>query len=420
MDDLRARVPVRSYEELRPWIDRVRNGEPNVLTAGPVTRLVPTGGSAGGRKLIPYTRAVQAEWNRAIGPWIVDLFHQYPTLLGGPAYWSVSPVAQAADAEPSAVPIGFDDDAAYLGGLRRRLVDAVMAVPASVQHAATLDEWRRQTLGHLLGCRGLRLASVWHPSFLTLLLGEARPTWPKLRLISCWADGPAALAAAALADRFPGAVVQPKGILATEGIVSVPFRGGWPLAVRSHLLEFLDGDRVFSAHELTPGQTAEVVLTTGGGLCRYRLGDLVRVDGFVGRTPSVRFVGRAGNVSDRFGEKLDEPFVAGVVDRLRQPTWRFAMLAPDGPRYALYVDGDVSVGLADRLDAELRRNPHYGYCRDLGQLGAATVVEVSGGSEGYLRRLAASGQRIGDVKPSALSRLEGWGAFLDARRQSRP
>ncbi len=84
-----------------------------------------------------------------MGPWIVDLFHRQPSLVFGRAYWSVSPVVRNTNDSESKVPIGFEDDSEYLGGLRRRLVDAVMAVPASVRHATSMDEWRRQTIEHL-------------------------------------------------------------------------------------------------------------------------------------------------------------------------------------------------------------------------------------------------------------------------------
>src|SRR2546426_7503148 len=111
---------------------RIRQGEANVLTHAPVTHLIPTGGSTGARKLIPFTAGLQREFNAAIGPWLVDLQRQSPGVIGGPAYWSVTPALPDTTAEESAVPIGFDSDAAYLGGTRRRLAEAVLAVPSGV------------------------------------------------------------------------------------------------------------------------------------------------------------------------------------------------------------------------------------------------------------------------------------------------
>jgi hypothetical protein len=413
--DFAARVPVRTYEEFEPWIDRVRRGEQRVLTSGRVTRLATTGGSSGAVKLIPYTADLQADFGRAIGPWIVDLFRSDPSIMAGPAYWSISAVVSTCDIK-STVPIGFEDDGEYLGGLRRRLVDRVMAVPASVRHAASMQQWRDLTVHHLARCRDLRLISVWHPSFLTLLLDQlpAPPAelWPHLKAVSCWTDGHAGAAARLLADRLPGVAVQPKGLIATEGIVSIPFAGGWPLAVRSHFFEFIaDSGAVLPADELEAGQTYEVLLTTSGGLYRYRLGDLVRIEGFVARTPSIRFVGRAGVVSDWFGEKLTEAFVGRVVRELSDSSgvnWPFSMLAMDGRGYTLFLKGAAPAGLAGKLDRALQANPQYAYCRDLGQLQRPRIFCVtSDPAEDFAARLART-QRLGDIKPAAVSRLDGW------------
>ena len=179
-EEFARRVPLADYDSFVPWIARIRRGETNVLTDGRVTHLIPTSGSTGARKLIPFTAGLQREFDAAIGTWLVDLQRQLPGLLGGPAYWSVTPVLGDGIVEESAVPIGFDSDMAYLGGARQRLAQAVMAVPPNVQHAGSLDTFRYETLLHLLACRELRLISVWHPSFLTLLL-DALPThWERL------------------------------------------------------------------------------------------------------------------------------------------------------------------------------------------------------------------------------------------------
>jgi hypothetical protein len=460
VDAFRRRVPVRAYDDLAPWIDRVAVGEQGVLTAERVTRLIPSSGSTRATKLIPYTAGLQREFNRAIGPWIADLYRRWPDLTRGCAYWSISPIT-AKDAlagngrARGAVPVGFDEDSAYLGGVRRRLVDAVMAVPGEVRRAPDMPAFQLATLTHLLRRRDLRLISVWHPSFLELLLDAATQNWdellhlvgrddavraaelraaspddwnaiwPHLGLISCWADASAAGPADALRARVPNIFFQPKGLLATEAFVSIPFAGRWPLAVRSHFLEFEDDHgRMLLADELRPGGTYAVIVTTAGGLWRYRLGDLVRCDGVVGRTPSVRFVGRADLVVDRFGEKLSEGFVGATIHGVLAAAGiyaDFAMLAPDvcdtgaeTTRYTLflsatspqYFDGGV---LAASLDRALRSNPHYAYCRDLGQLGPPRFFHVRAGARAtYLGAITESGRRIGEIKPVALDGRTDW------------
>jgi hypothetical protein len=179
------------------------------------------------------------------------------------------------------------------------------------------------------------------------------------------------------------------------------------------------------APDLRAGNTYQVLLTTGGGLCRYRLQDLVRVVGRVGRTPSIRFVGKSGLVCDWAGEKLTEGFVIEVLARLfadmpLRPT--FAMLAPDvdsgGCRYTLYTTADARLlELASALDGLLAANPQYAWCRRLGQLGAPRVFCIDGGDSyaAYCQRLQAMGQRLGDIKPSALSRLDDWSRHFSGR-----
>ncbi len=469
-----SRVPLMDYENLEPWIERIQSGELSVLTYEPVTRLVPTSGSSGARKLIPFTVGLQREFNAAIGAWLADLLLQSPDIAGGPAYWSVTPGTDFVWNEESSVPIGFDADTAYLGGTRERLARAIMVVPAGLRLVRSMEAFRYVTALCLLRQRELRLISVWHPSFLTLLLDSMaanwtdlvedirnggckhaaklppavrvalrlRPMrrraeelracdprkpatlWPHLKLISCWGDASAESAMGGLEKLFPKTLIQPKGLLATEAFVTIPFAGLRPVAVCSHFFEFIDDSGAIRlVHELREGCTYEVIVTTAGGLWRYRLRDRVQVTGLVGRTPSLRFLGRSGNVADLFGEKLSEAFVARAVQETLatlESTPRFVLLAPDtdasGSRYTLYVEGATPGALAETLDRAFRANPHYAYCRDLGQLLPVRVFNIPhGGYEAFTSRHTALGVRLGDIKPATLSRLDGWTEFFRGR-----
>lgn len=465
--EFRRRVPLSRYEDYEPWVARVRAGEPRVLSREPVLLLTPSSGSTAPAKLIPFTRGLQDEFNRAIGPWVVDLYRRHPRLARGRAYWSISPVAEVRVAEPSVIPIGFAEDSAYLGSRFQGLVARTLAVPPSVSGIADLESFRYATLFHLLRARDLALISVWHPSFLTLLLdplaqhwesllsdiaegtlrlpssGDAgdggvfapdprragqlscldpsrlTTIWPRLQVISCWGDGHAEGPAAELAARFPGVAVEPKGLVATEAFVSLPFAGARPVAVASHFFEFLDDSgRPLLVEELERGGEYSVVVTTGGGLVRYRLGDRVRVEGFLSATPCLRFLGREDQVSDRCGEKLSDGHVAAVLERVLGRLGLdagFAMLAPDDTGgltgYTLYLEArsDPPVGLAQQLELELCDNPHYRYSVRLGQLAPLRVFRVERDAHHvYLEHLRRSGRRLGDVKPAALCPEDGW------------
>jgi hypothetical protein len=437
-------VPISDYSTLESWITRIRSGEHAVLTSASVTHLVPTSGSTGARKLIPFTTALQTDFNAAIAPWMLDLCRQYPAILSGRAYWSITPSLGASDSEPSQIPIGFDDDTAYLAGPKRALAAATMAVPNSVGRAPSLEAFQYQTWLHLLSCADLRLISVWHPSFLTLLL-NALPTfwkklvrrqpslsaatpdrpetfWPNLKLISCWADGATSNSISALRRWFPKVAIQPKGLLATECFVSIPFQGNYPICVTSHFFEFINsqGD-ILQLYNLQHGHEYEVIVTTSGGLWRYRLGDQIRVTGFLEKTPTIQFLGRGDDVSDWFGEKLSEQFVTKTLSELfgdETQTPAFAMLAPEqdesGYRYILFIEGLETDPGADTLDQLLRRNPNYAYCRDLGQLLPPKLAPITNGFQTFAARQSKTGARLGDIKPKSLSPKTGWTQYFTA------
>jgi hypothetical protein len=469
--EYQERVPLSTYDDYTPCIQRIMNGERHVLTRSRVKRLTCSSGSTAAMKLLPCTRRLQQEFARAVGAWMFDLYRRCPELARGVSYWSITPAGANWNHRASVVPIGFDEDAGYLGGWLSRLVSATLAVPKEVRLIDDVESFRYVTLLFLLKARDLRLISVWHPSFLILLLGALRfhwPTllddlragtlsppshlsppvraallarfrpepqraaevdlsgpdrpqalWPALRVISCWGDGHAAVHLNQIRQLFPEAILQAKGLIATEAIVSVPFAEGRPVAVQSHFFEFLDeAGRPRLVHEIEPGASYSVVVTTGGGLYRYRLADRVEVDGYVDNTPSLRFLGKEDHISDLVGEKLSDGFVASVLRQLFDRhvlAPRFAMLAPERrgvqPAYVLILELDAPppADLAGDLEWSLRANPHYAHSVDLGQLGPVRILRVASGA--YATHVAACralGQRLGDVKPAALSTQIGW------------
>ncbi|MBI3930365.1 MAG: GH3 auxin-responsive promoter family protein [Armatimonadetes bacterium] len=412
-------APLTGYEDYVPFVERIAAGEHRVLTREPVRLLEPTSGSSGGSKLIPYTSELKRQFQRAIAPWVAALFAHDPGLFPTASYWTVTPAHDPGRRTEGGIPIGFEEDAEYLGPVARRLVEWTQAVPSELSRIRDAEEFYRRTVEHLVASRDLGLISAWSPSFLLVLCDRLPPGnhWPRLRWISCWCDGPSEPYAARLKARFPGVRVQPKGLIGTEGIVSLPWPGvdGNPLALRSHFFEFLpvpEGPPRL-AHQLERGRVYEVVLTTGGGFYRYRTGDLVRVRGFWRGCPTLGFLGRRGGVCDRFGEKLHPNHVQAALARC-VPEAEFSMVAFAQDAYALFVQAS---GLSEeqlreraaRLEQELLGNFHYGVCRHLGQLDALRCFRVREGAlEAYCEEQVARGRRLGDVKPRSLEADAGW------------
>jgi GH3 auxin-responsive promoter len=389
-------LPVVSYDELAPWIERIRDGEEDVLFAGRPVAYERTSGSTGGAKLIPYsTEGLHDIQQRAIAPWIERVLSG----LKGSVYLALSPATRAPESI-NGVPVGLPDSA-YIGSFKS-------AVPLEVAAIRDVDEWRAETVKHLAAARDLEVISVWSPTFLLRLLDECDFHWPHLRLISCWASGTSKPYAEELMRRFPHARIEPKGLMSTECVVTVPGVGLNPYG-------FFEFEPVDDAYE--------VLATTSSGLYRYRTGDLVDAQ--------LEFLGRRGIVSDLVGEKLTEAFVNRCLEHV--PGFRY--LAPsvipsgvEGPGgaggapyshpgswttlgmtegalgmtagYILYAEHPVDI---ETVETRLYENPQYAYARKLGQLARLRLMRDENLYEHYVQAQLARGTRLGDIKPMVLT-----------------
>ncbi len=421
----RERLPLVEYEALADDIARIAQGAADRLFAGRPVAFERTGGSSGGSKLIAYSAAGLADFQRAALPWLADLAQRLR--LQGRAYLAISPATRAPETL-AGVPVGLPDGA-YLGPRAAQALGRVLAVAPEVAAITEPETWRARTLAHLREARDLELISVWSPTFLLRLLDDLpdpRLCWPRLKCISCWTEGQAAPFAAELAARVPQALLQPKGLMSTECIVSLPDAQDRAVLNPHGFFEFLPATEGAPsaaptvprfADELASGAIYEVIATTASGLYRYRTGDLVRCAGHAasGR-PVLSFLGRGGLCCDLVGEKLTEAFVADCLSAV--PGFRFLAPEADGRGYALLRDAvsneTNTQALAATLDTALCRNPQYAYARSLGQLRPVRVQTVPALFDRYAAQQMARGVRLGDVKPLALRKEPNWLQCLES------
>lgn len=448
--DYQHGVPLQCYDELQETIAGMARGDQDVLFAGSPQMFELTSGSSGGSKLIPYGEHSLFDFQSALLPWLADVVDAYK-LRDGSAYWSISPVTRAPGCTRGGIPVGVTD-AQYLGVEAVNAFSQLSAVPFAVAGIQDVDDWKLATLYHLLRAHDLCLVSVWSPTFFQLLLdalaeqhdrlgqllaaggtlagmnltadgaallrlqrytGGAGPRdttllWPKLRLISCWGDAASDPYCNKLARQCPQSQLQRKGLLATEGVVTVPDRrGDTRLCLHSGFYEFLDQQgQALLAGEIRAGRNYEVVITTAGGLYRYRTGDMVLCTGEAAGDcgPALRFLGRANVTSDLVGEKLSETFVNACLSELEG----FRVLVPlrrGQPHYTILLDREATGstdGITERVEQKLKDNPHYAYARRIGQLGALQAHCVDRPLEHYMDWAASRGMRLGDIKPSPL------------------
>jgi len=145
---------------------------------------------------------------------------------------------------------------------------------------------------------------------------------------------------------------------------------------------------------LREGGSYYIVPTTLYGLYRYHISDLVRVTGFLGKTPEVEFLGKGHRFANLTGEKLSEYHVTRAVDavakRVSQPITAYS-LAPvwdeAASYYAIFLeeqDAANETGLwafLGELDRALgEENIEYAAKRDSGRLGPLRAAIIPTGS----------------------------------------
>ena len=472
------KVPLLDYEDYSFYVEQIKKGGEKVLTKEEVNRLVPTSGSSSASKWIPYNASLKKEFLAGIAPWIVSLYKTYPSLFWGRHYWSISPSTVCK--VDSVIPVGFDDDSEYLGTGMRFLVRSLFAVPSCLSQILDPYAFKYLTLLFLIREKNLRLVSVWHPSFFTLLIKEIPEMldsiihdveggslceslhvsleqrsklsqflyrdpkrakelrkvdlkvkdfpsvlWPNLKVISTWTDGQTENWILELNDFFPNAFIQGKGLTATEGIVSFPFgkSTGNVCAFRSHYFEFLekDSEQVKTLGEIEKDKEYSVILTTSGGLYRYRLHDVVKVTGFFNKVPRLQFITRDNVVSDIVGEKLNVSHIEETIRKIQNDLdilFEFSMLAPymNGAEvgYTFYLQHSEQrevdyKTVAELLSNELEQNFHYKHATKCSQLGPLKIFRIlSGASEDYRSFHIREGKKMGEIKFSKLSMKTDW------------
>jgi hypothetical protein len=445
-EDFAKFVPIiEDYELFRPYVDEIAAGKSAVLIQEKTLFFESTSGSTAQSKLIPYTATLKKEFQKAVGIWMHDLNFQYESCFEGQAYWSLSPALKKSYKTEGGISVGIQDDTAYFNPFSAFLLKQIMAVPAA--KLLKIEDTTRfyiETLKYLLAQEKLSFMSVWSPTFFLQMdqflkhnfdfilksistsrtRKEKLTFWskngyqwqdlfPKLALVSCWADAQAALWIPEIQQRLGNIPIQGKGLLATEGVTTIPWGNGDPvLAYTSHFFEFRNvrTGEIIGLENLEIAENYEVILTTGGGLYRYATRDVVTMTGKIGACPRLKFQGRKGSGIDMVGEKLHETHVnQAITDSLKKypivhkGIFLYGVRAEYQAHYQVLIAWESDAYMEDflkGLENHFCQNPYYQQARNLGQLGALELVKMPKDfSRTLLAHYKAQKQiRDGDVK----------------------
>lgn len=448
-----SRVPVVTYDDLEPLVRRMMAGETSVLVDGVASYFSTTSGSSAAPKFIPGTQQTILAGGEAILARNGYLQRDHPGAFAGRPLFVVGSASEGRT--DSGVTYGAMTGFGYhIGhaGFRER------PFPYEV---FTLSDYAARyycTLRMALADPDLSLLCVYNPSTLLLLLQTARREWdalvddvasgglreglvlpdpvreamapwleprperaralraqrdegprawwPKLSALLCWKGGSAGFYLRELRSWLDGLPVRDLGIVASEAMLTVAVddeTAGGVLLPSTGVFEFVpagdDAARPRGAWELDRGAEYRVLVTTHGGLYRYDLGDVVRVEGRHLAMPVLSFLRRAGRVHSFTGEKLTENQVTLAVGAAAErcgvtlagftavPTWDVP------PRYQVCAEAKGAPSwlhlrqLVHQIEAELQAaNIEYASKRESGRLERVELVLVRPGSFEQLRR----------------------------------
>jgi hypothetical protein len=252
-----------------------------------------------------------------------------------------------------------------------------------------------------------------------------RVAWPSLGLLCCWFHAGAGAHAGEIDALYGPVPMRSMMYSTTEGVIAIPLTDREPsgvLAVQSHIYEFIPLDPLgqragapLLCDQLEPGQKYSLVMSSGAGLWRYQLLDVVECTGFYGssRTPLIRFVQKEGNILNLAHDRTSEFHVQKVMAALRaagMPLGRYCFGPGRGtpPRYRLVVEAATGLepqSLGAAFEKELiRAHPYYGHQRAAEALEAIEIHLASRERFAEFDHVQASGSAGDQGKPIEFAR----------------
>jgi hypothetical protein len=376
LEDFRKAVPVRGYDYVEPYLQRVLKGETNALLADKkIHMFAMTSGTTASRKYIPVTDSYIADYKNGWQMWGLKVFRDHPSVRMKPILqlsgdWQEFHTEQGVPCGavtgltaqmqmrivrylycvPGIVGKVKDPLAKYYLALRlsipRKVGMIIAANPSTMVSMARAGDAEKESLirdihDGTLSSRFDIPAEVraavqsrigkQYPERSKQLEEIVRTTgtlypkdyWPKDCVIGNWMGGSVGAYLRHFPTYYGQTPVRDVGLIASEGRMTIPISDGTPsgvLDINSHVFEFIpeeEGDRpnptVLAAHELQEGRTYYILLTTAYGLYRYNIFDVVRCTGYFNRTPLVEFLSKGAHFANITGEKVSEYQITGAM-----------------------------------------------------------------------------------------------------------
>jgi len=486
IEQYRSTVPLVEYENIRPYINKMTAGETNILVKDKVLFFGATSGTTAEPKYIPSTGYSEVKKALLTDIWSYYIVRDHPGILKGKILAIVSP--QVEGHTECGIPYGAESGYGYnelpffvknlyvlphdvfeIKDYAARYYTILrIAIEHNITTVATLNpntivllcqkikglqdliiqDIEKGTLNKKLTIESpirkkleSRLkANKKRADELKRIVrdhGELSPgkLWPEMEIVECWKGGAMKMYLKELESYFKGVPIRDMGCLSTEARNSIPMSdsgAGGALAITTNFYEFIPKEdaeksdkRALTCDQLEVGGEYFIVVTTAGGLYRYNIDDLIKVNGFLHKTPIIEFVQKGTNAVSLAGEKLYESQVNEAIVRVigaGSLTVEFFCVAAEikgFPRYSFLIEfSQAAVSRQDKLkflksfETELRKqNREYDFTRESQILGNPVLKVIKSGEfERYRAKRVAAGAHDGQFKAPE---LVGDGSFQD-------
>ncbi|MBR1809936.1 MAG: GH3 auxin-responsive promoter family protein [Paludibacteraceae bacterium] len=361
-------VPAQEYESLRPYVERHKQGETDILFPGKPVMYATTSGTTKEPKWVPITKVyLNSVYGKMTKVWLFNFIKNRPkvftgkivSIVGkviegyapdGTVFGSVSGVTQRdcpkfvkkLYASPSDIFSITDYNARYYAimrmGIERNITLIVTANPSTiVEMQNNVNEYYDQYVKDIE--KGTINANLnISPEIRAALMPYFKPNperaaelralkekygrvlpkhyWPNMQILNTWKCGNTKVYLDKFKDSFPEQMLhQEFGYFSSEcrfGLV-LDDTNNTVLFPHFHYYEFVEEHDIESEnphylqlHELQEGKRYCPFVTTYAGLYRYNMNDLVEVGPKFQNTPTVHMIQKVNGIVTMTGEKLHE------------------------------------------------------------------------------------------------------------------
>lgn len=373
-------VPANDYEALRPYVDRHKNGETDILFPGKPAMYATTSGTTNNPKWVPITRNYLKDvYSRMTRLWFYGIIRNNPkasegkflTIVGkdvegyapdGTVFGSVSGITRrdvpgfiAKRLTCPGCVFNIADYQARYYTIMRMSVEQNVSIIVTPNPSTLLElqnnaaEWFEEYIADIKNGTLTDKVSV-EPEIREELKAYLKPNpkraaelqalkdeygtplpkhyWPGIQMLNTWRCGNTKIFLEKVLPDYPEEIDHMEiGYFATECRFGLVMDKSLSTVLMPHLhyYEFVDEEELGNSektflqiNQLVPGRRYCPYVTTFSGLFRYNMNDLVECDGYFKKAPTVHMVQKVNGIVSITGEKLyEKQFIEAVNEAQR-------------------------------------------------------------------------------------------------------